>query len=167
MEVHTSTFHSVYISTFGKTRSLDAEIPLHSTLFILVPFTTTIGTWKTNSTFHSVYISTNSARMLLDRQIHTLHSTLFILVRNCVTDSTIPVVSLHSTLFILVQLKFHKQMQPQESLHSTLFILVRQGDRTNSNVVFISTFHSVYISTDYANSLFRKRSDLYIPLCLY
>ena len=55
------------------------------------------------STFHSVYISTN-----MDPEdayaIGTLHSTLFILVRNYCMLLPNGEKSLHSTLFILVRL---------------------------------------------------------------
>ena len=59
MNIYSSTFHSVYISTRPKQQAMCDQYDLHSTLFILVPGRQVI---------------------LVESDIH-LHSTLFILVR--------------------------------------------------------------------------------------
>ena len=59
MKTVDSTFHSVYISTNNKEVHVDKDVPLHSTLFILVLTQDRLAlSWKNYSTFHSVYIST-------------------------------------------------------------------------------------------------------------
>ena len=126
---------------------------LHSTLFILVPRSTVSDSVppRQGSTFHSVYIST-FIFLELFLWFLNLHSTLFILVPIQIWSNHFRLWHLHSTLFILVLLNCLKVMIYIKYLHSTLFILVRHTHLMLLLVFFLSTFHSVYISTLYQTS---------------
>ena len=116
---------------------------LHSTLFILVPSGNTCNVIIRTSTFHSVYISTiSSSFSFIPFAVSTFHSVY--ISTNAIRDSINYLQNLHSTLFILVPGHEDYLAEFASNLHSTLFILVRRSICQRL-----------------------RRSDIYIPLCLY
>ena len=146
-----STFHSVYISTPQRSLNGNQTRSLHSTLFILVPFGRFCGLTKNLSTFHSVYISTINIVYISFQIFHSLHSTLFILVRRNGANIVLTVVnSTFHSVYISTQ-RLHRMYRQSENstFHSVYISTYTFGYAVTPSK--ISTFHSVYISTGKAH----------------
>ena len=119
------TFHNVSINTVGNLRWIAHDCTLHSTMFLLIlalPFVSfpsasdftfhnvSINTVKELMqkgglyyfTFHNVSINTSDRRQ--DGRIClSLHSTMFLLIRQGIVWIRFHGLSLHSTMFLLIQ----------------------------------------------------------------
>ena len=137
---------------------------LHSTLFILVPWSK-FATFcrKTSSTFHSVYISTFQI-FHLNRGINTLHSTLFILVqqRQVCHVRTIPHSTFHSVYISTRSCLVDRYHVYASTFHSVYISTLSKWGIFLS--ISSSTFHSVYISTKTVNTNMVKPPSLHSTL---
>ena len=79
--VSSFTFHNVSINTGYHSNLPDADLTLHSTMFLLIRITYIVS----------------------PRKVYALHSTRFLLIHSAVRHRTRRNRTLHSTMFLLIQ----------------------------------------------------------------
>ena len=116
---------------------------LHSTMFLLILSECCRQCGITLFTFHDVSINTTTRFYCLKLKF-SLHSTMFLLIRNA--DESVP--------------------GKDRPLHSTMFLLI-QGTRRNLFYFRCGfTFHDVSINT-FRDRKGHQQNNLYIPRCFY
>ena len=115
-------------------------------------------------TFHNVSINTGDASDNL-YCFFTLHSTMFLLIRNSLHHAELHWRTLHSTMFLLIRPRPWTWFRPYWSLHSTMFLLILRKVPMEENISNF-TFHNVSINTSLGGSG-NYFSWLYIPQCFY
>ena len=97
------TFHNVSINTPCRPHNRHLQIPLHSTMFLLIQSATKVITGvATGFTFHNVSINTDIPQNLTDHH-SSLHSTMFLLIQITLSVSSLEQQPLHSTMFLLIR----------------------------------------------------------------
>ena len=98
------TFHDVSINTLSSTHSKSRVVPLHSTMFLLIQKTGSATITATYLfTFHDVSINTLSGNSLVDSaDSFTLHDVSINTLRRCPAVLQL-LHTLHSTMFLLIR----------------------------------------------------------------
>ena len=116
---------------------------LHSTMYLLNPGTVFDINNQTTFTFHYVSIKSNPA-----------------------ISVSAPDFYLHSTMYLLNLLTRTQAKIQQPDLHSTMYLLNQFVSDKLESILSKFTFHYVSIKS-YKVAKRRKRSSIYIPLCIY
>ena len=118
-------------------------LPLHSTMFLLIP----------------------RAYRIKDTKIVTLHSTMFLLIRFKAHFAFSFFDPLHSTMFLLILKTFSENPHLSTTLHSTMFLLIREN-RWQNCILTNFTFHDVSINTLQLLSLMFSQFSLHSTMFL-
>ena len=101
--IKTFTFHNVSINTSERVLLTVADTSLHSTMFLLIRLLSMpCGDIADIFTFHNVSINTGGHAYFAT--LHTLHSTMFLLIPRSPSVLSSTLFSLHSTMFLLIQI---------------------------------------------------------------
>ena len=139
------TFHYVSINTGSWVQIPLCQLPLHSTMFLLIL----------------------QAQQLKHTYRYALHSTMFLLIlyqqkmRTALPwNFTFHYVSINTVLWLLLSVRC-------QSLHSTMFLLIPTTQQRNKGYITGFTFHYVSINTQDVQMILGHEDILYIPLCFY
>ena len=105
----------------------EIELPLHSTMFLLILGSSVKKLRASYFTFHYVSINTFSYFYLIILR-KSLHSTMFLLILAKLADDPVFQRTLHSTMFLLIPEAEKSQMFGNMPLHSTMFLLIPVQD---------------------------------------